>query len=123
MLDVADHGCRRRIGKHHLAIRVRDVTLQRGATADRIQAHRHDAGQPGGDQNRGEERGVLQQHADVRRPSGIHAGPQRRCHRSTVGDVLTPGGERVLEVDPAVVDVDERCDERGYGWQLAPVAG
>ncbi len=40
------------------------------------------------------------------------SGPQRGRHRGAVLEVISPAGERVLEVDTPVVDVDERCVAR-----------
>ena len=74
----------------------------------------------GCDQHCREERCVLQQHADMRRPVGVQPCAQRRRHCGAVLDVVAPAGERLLEVHTAVVDVDQRCDQRGYGGQLAP---
>ena len=108
-IDLADSGKRRRIGKHQLAIGVGDIASQRRSTPDGVQSDRHDARQAGGRQHRGEERGVLQQHADVGRFVRVQAGLQRGRHRGTVLEVISPAGERVLEVHTPVVDVDKRA--------------
>ena len=118
VVDVANDRGRRRIGQHHLAIRVPDVALQRRAAANRIEPDRHEPGQRGGDEQRREERRVLQQHADMRRLRRIQPRVQGRGYGSALLDVVAPRRERLLEVHAAVVDVDERCDQRGYGGKL-----
>ena len=71
VLDIAQCGSRFRVGQHQLTVALGDVAGQRVAAAYRIEAHRHDAGQPGRNQDRREERGVLRQHANVRWPRRV----------------------------------------------------
>ena len=103
--------------------RVSDIALQCGAATDGVEADRNDPRQSRGDEKRREEGRVLQQHAHVWRLIGIHSRPKGRGDRGTLSDVVAPRRERILEVHTAVVDLDQRCDQRGYGGKLAPGKG
>ena len=89
--------------------------VQRRAAAHRVEAHRDNPRHPRRHQHRGEERRILQQHADVRRPVRVESLAQRGGERGAVPDVVAPADERVLEVDTAVVDVDQRDQQIGDG--------
>ncbi len=102
-----------RVGEHQLAVGLADVAGQRLASPHRVEAHRHDPRHPGRDEHRREERRVFQQHTDVRRPVRVQPLAKRRSDRGAVLHVITPTGERVLEIDTAVVDVDQRRQQIG----------
>ena len=50
---------------------------------------------------------------DMRRPAGVEPRTQRRGDRGTVLQVIAPAGERVLEVDTAIVDLGQRRQQLG----------
>ena len=122
VVDIAKCRSRIRIGQHQLAIGMIDVSGQRGTAAHRVEANRHDSRHSRGDQHRGEERRVLQQHSDVWRPGRVESRPQRRRYRGAVPEMITPVDERILEVDAPILDIDERRQQVDDGRKRQSLA-
>ncbi len=94
--DALLHGIVRRgpVSQHELAVGVGDVAFQGRTATGRVEPHRHDARQRGGDQHGAEERRVTQQHTHVRGPIRVEPGSQRRGQRRTLANVVAPTHER-----------------------------
>ena len=119
VVDIAQRASRIRVGQYQLAVGMVDVSMQRRTPAHRVKPHRDNSRHPRGDQDRGEERCVLQQHPDVRRPARVKPRAQCRRDRSALPEMVAPADERILEVDAPIVDINQRGQQIGDGRKCA----